>query len=286
MTSKVCILDSYCPTVSILKHKKDLTVIQIWHSIGSMKKFGYTSLNLDEGSKQDDANLLKMHKNYNIICASSKKYANDLAKGFGYDKSYVKIFTLPRIDLLFDKKYEQKIKKEIYLKYPQLNNNKKTILYVPTFRKNESEFNKALNDLLENIDYSKYNFILRLHPLSKVELNTEYPIIIDKSFESFDMIFVADLCISDYSCIIYEAGLRNIPLYFYNYDYNKYLKSRGLAINYDELPGFKCKTGKEIVKSFSKRYDMDYLEWFINEYVENEKDCTQKLVKEIKKYMK
>ena len=62
-TSRVCILDSYCPTVSILKHKKKLKVIQIWHSVGTMKKFGYDILDQDEGNSSKMANALKMHPN-------------------------------------------------------------------------------------------------------------------------------------------------------------------------------------------------------------------------------
>ena len=38
------------------------------------------------------------------------------------------------------------------------------------------------------------------------------------------MLFVADYVISDYSCIVYEAAVRDIPLYFYNYDMEEYIK--------------------------------------------------------------
>jgi CDP-ribitol ribitolphosphotransferase len=44
-TSKVCVTESYCVPISILKHKKELKVIQIWHSSGAVKKFGYQALN-------------------------------------------------------------------------------------------------------------------------------------------------------------------------------------------------------------------------------------------------
>lgn len=43
-TSKVVILDSYCIPISVLKHKKNLKVIQMWHAVGSMKKFGYAMI--------------------------------------------------------------------------------------------------------------------------------------------------------------------------------------------------------------------------------------------------
>ena len=43
-TSKVCIIDSYSLPVSILKHKKSLKIIQIWHALGKIKKSGYQTL--------------------------------------------------------------------------------------------------------------------------------------------------------------------------------------------------------------------------------------------------
>lgn len=43
-TASVCVLDSYWPAVSVLHHKKQLAVIQMWHAMGKIKKSGYQSL--------------------------------------------------------------------------------------------------------------------------------------------------------------------------------------------------------------------------------------------------
>ena len=43
-SSKVIVLDTYCIVISLLKHRRSLKIIQMWHSIGTMKKFGYTAL--------------------------------------------------------------------------------------------------------------------------------------------------------------------------------------------------------------------------------------------------
>ena len=43
-TSSVCVLDAYWPAVSILHHKKSLTVIQMWHALGKIKQSGYQTL--------------------------------------------------------------------------------------------------------------------------------------------------------------------------------------------------------------------------------------------------
>lgn len=283
-TSKVCVLDSYCPAVSILKHKKQLTTIQMWHSIGTMKKFGWGILDKKEGSYSNIAKIMRMHKNYDIVFASSDSYKEHLKVGFDIPIERIKTYTLPRIDLLKDKKYEQQIRKKIYKKYPKLKQ-KQNIIYAPTFRKNEIKFNKHLNDLIESIDFTKYNLILKLHPLSKVNIHND-KIIVDKSFSTFDMLFIADKLISDYSCIIYEAGIRDVPLYFYNYDIDTYEEVRGLAIDYNELPGFSERNAKKLVKKLELPYNMNNLKKFINKYVENTADCSKKIVKEIEKYMK
>ena len=131
-TSKMAILDSYCISVSILKHKKSLKVMQIWHSVGTMKKFGYDILDQDEGNSSKMAHALKMHKNYDVILCAGEGYKHDLARQFDYDEKYIKIIPLPRLDLLADKDRVETIKNKIYTKYPELKT-KKNIVYVPTF---------------------------------------------------------------------------------------------------------------------------------------------------------
>lgn len=285
-TSKVCILDSYSPCVSILKHKKGLTVIQMWHSIGTMKKFGYGILDKDEGSRLKIAKVMKMHKNYDVVYASSKMYKKHLAVGFNVDEKIIKTFTLPRVDLLLDKNYKNDIKGKIYNEYPSLKN-KINVIYAPTFRKDETEFEKYLLELIKVFDFNKYNLIIKLHPLSKIKIDIKNEsLIVDKKFSTFDMLFVADKLISDYSCIIYEAGVMGIPLYFYNYDMESYENKRGLAIDYNELPGYKEKEALLLVRDLEKKYDKNYMNKFIKKYVENTKDCTKKIVKDINKYMR
>ncbi len=282
-TSKVCILDSYSPVVSILKHKKKLVVVQIWHSIGSMKKFGWQILDKKEGSGLTIARAMKMHRNYNVVYASGEAYKKDLGEGFNFPPEKIKIFTLPRIDLIKNQEYKSSVAKRIYEKYPLLNS-KKTVIYAPTFRKNESDFNQPLNDLINAFDFSKYNLVVKLHPLSKVNVKNDN-VIFDKSFSTFEMLCIADKMISDYSCVIYEAGVAEIPLYFYNYDMSNYETVRGLAIDYGKLPGYQSRDPEELVKSLDMPYDMDYLNDFISKYVENTENCAEKMAKDIESYI-
>lgn len=281
-TSKVVVLDSYCILISILKHKKSLKVIQIWHSMGTMKKFGYQILDKSEGSKKEVADLMKMHKNYDYVFASSMAYAKQLEEGFNCGMDKISIYSLPRVDLLSSKKYKEEITKKIQERYPSILE-KEIILYCPTFRKNEEELEKEIYKMIEKIDFKKYNFIIKLHPLSKIQIN-DNRVIYDKEFSSMDMLFIANYIISDYSCIIYEASILNIPMFFFAFDLEEYLDNRGLTIDYKkELPGVVSENAIDIIKAIEdKTYNLNEILEFRKKYITNVENCTEKIVDFIK----
>lgn len=283
-TSKVAILDSYCIVISILNHKKSLKVIQMWHSMGTMKKFGYTALGTAEGSRRELAYAMKMHHNYDYVFASAEAYKSHLASGFNCDINKIVTMPLPRLDLLKSKQYEEEVRTKIYQEYPELKE-KPVIMYCPTFRKDEKEFEKAVYDLVDAVDTDKYHLVVKLHPLSKVILDDR--VIQAKEFSSFDMIFTADYVVSDYSCIVYEAAVRNIPLYFYNFDMDFYTDGRGLAIDYEkELPGVTSKDAKVIADAIDNiAYDMEELKRFSDKYVVPVDNATGSIVDFVWKFM-
>jgi CDP-ribitol ribitolphosphotransferase len=286
-TSKVVLLDSYCMVVSILKHKKRLKIIQMWHSMGTMKKFGYAVLDYKEGSNSKVAYAMKMHKNYDYIFASGDAYKEHLASGFNYTTDNILTFPLPRYDLLKDKSFEKRCRDRILKEYPILAT-KKNIIYCPTFRKYECEFSKHVNELVNSVDTNKYNLIVKLHPLEETKIDVENSsIIVDNKFSTFDMLAIADYIISDYSCVIYEAAVKNIALYFYNFDYDVYLENRGLAIDYyNELPGVISKNPKDIIKDIeNNNYDYAKLKKFSDKYVELSNGATKNIVDFIFKIM-
>lgn len=228
-TSKVVILDSYCIPVSILTHKSTLQVIQIWHAIGSMKHFGYDMIDKEEGNSEKIAEIMCMHKNYTDILISSKSFIKDFLTGFRADPSIIKEIPLPKADYLTSRQYKAKKQKELYNKYPILQE-KKNILYCPTFRKKiDQNASDKIKALINCINFEKYNFIYCPHPLS--ELSIDNPQVIIPKEKTFDLLFVSDYVISDYSSVIYEAGLLQIPVYLYAYDWESYNQKRTFNID-------------------------------------------------------
>ena len=81
-TSQAVLLDTYAIVVSLLAGYIDVPVIQMWHALGNMKRFGYTALGSKEGRKFSTASLLNMHRGYTSVLISSKSFISDYARGF------------------------------------------------------------------------------------------------------------------------------------------------------------------------------------------------------------
>lgn len=263
-TSKVCIIDGYNISISSLKHKNGLEVIQVWHALGAIKKFGYQVLDKDEGSNSQIAKIMNMHANYTLVTCASKATREFYVEAFNTDRDKVQILGMPRIDYILGKNKEIDEKVDKILKENPKLRNKKNIIYVPTFRKNGTV---NLEDLISRVDEEKYNLIIKLHPLDETKLDEKYTI---KKCSSTELIKIADYVITDYSAMAFEAAILNKPLYFYLYDMDKYETDRGLNINIvKEMESSSNTNINKIIDLIeSDNYNYDELKRFRERYIE------------------
>lgn len=242
-TSQMVVLDTYCITISLLHQRKSLIVIQMWHALGALKKFGYSILDKDEGTSRSLAEVMRMHKNYTYVFSSSKFCSRFFAEAFDVSMDKMIVMPLPRLDLLCDTDQFLIVEKEILNSYPQLlDQKKKTIVYAPTFRKEDGDFEekalqKAAEALAEIVDYEKYNLIVKFHPLSDIVLKHE-KVIQDKIFSTIDFCRIADAVILDYSAVVFEIAMLGKPMFFYTFDYEAYMEKRDVYIDFKKyIPG-------------------------------------------------
>lgn len=263
-TSKAVILDTYCIPVSILKQRKSLVVIQIWHAMGSLKQFGYSILDKKEGSSGKIAKLMKMHDNYSYVLTSSEYTKPYFAEAFHQPLENMVILPLPRADLLLNEAYKKDIRERIFAKYPKLKNTKREIIvYSPTFRKTGVSMEEGMAGLVNAVDFERYELIVKTHPLTEME-GEDRRAVWDEDFTSLELFLVADYIITDYSAIIFEALLLEKPLFFYTYDYEEYVKNRDFYIDYQaSMPGMISGNPKEIMQAVeSKEYSLKKIRKF------------------------
>lgn len=265
-TSKVAILDTYSITVSCLKHKKSLKVIQMWHALGALKKFGLQSVGTKEGRDEKISRAMCMHKNYDYVLSPSKKTAKFYMEAFGCDNSKIKICSLPRVDdILTDNNAASKF----FTENPGLSHDK-IVLYLPTFRERDAYIAEQLK--VEFRDVDGYRLIISAHPLfSKIKIENEFSYSGD--FSTYDLMKIADVIITDYSACAFEASVLMKPLYFFVPDYDEYSSERGINVDLKkEMPSATFENAEELVNAIKlNNYDFDMLYKFKCEYVENTK---------------
>ena len=275
-TSKVVIVDDYFRLLNLVTKRDEVKLFQLWHACGAFKTFGFTRLGKKGGPKQTDPN----HRMYDYAIVSSKEIAKHYAEGFGLSDENVVATGIPRTDIFMDKEYEKNIQISFYERYPQLKN-KKIMLFAPTFRGNGQmsayypldafDIEKAYEGL-----GGEYAILIKLHPFcqERFEIPEKYSdFIIDMSEEDElnDLLFVTDLLVTDYSSVIFEASLRDIPMMFYAFDLYDYISSRDFYYDFESfVPGKIVFSENELIACVKNRdFEQEKVNGFKNKFFDD-----------------
>ncbi|MCR4841973.1 MAG: CDP-glycerol glycerophosphotransferase family protein [Eubacterium sp.] len=278
--ARVLVLDGFCIPASIFKHRKSLKIVQMWHAMGSFKKFGRCVIGEKEGYSRTLADLMNMHGNYDVILTSSHATAPYFAEAFGYDESSMRIMPLPRTDFIRMDKYRDDCARRIRAAYPDLFDGRKIILYCPTFRKNVTEDDLDNLSLIAGfasaVDTSRYHLVIRPHPIVRLDDNVAGARVV-YDFQSIELLSVADFFVTDYSAFILEAALAGKPLFRYVPDRERYMSARGFFVDIDEeWPGFASADASEVFAAIDGgSFDPAEVRAFADKYVEDSGHCTK-----------
>ena len=266
-TSSVCVIDAYWPTVSLLNHKKSLTIIQMWHALGKIKKSGYQTLGKESGRSKKTADLLQMHRNYDLVIAGGQAWNRYYEESFRVSADKIVNIGLPRIDFLIQKESENREK--VLKIYPDFVH-KTVILYAPTFRRNINS-SASWEEFIEFIDFSKYVVIVKGHPNQQIKSNNKN-ILECSEFSAVELLAVCDFLVTDYSAIAIEGAILNKKTFYYLYDYDEYVQKNGLNVDpFDSMPSCTFRSGKKLADVLqSGYYDYAELEAYRKKYLPEE----------------
>ena len=267
--SKVVVVDDFTPILNEVWAMDHRILIQLWHACGAFKTFGFTRVGKDGGPNQTSTN----HRYYNYAIVSSDEIRRFYAEGFGIDVKNVKALGVPRTDDFFKESYKSEIRAKLYEQYPQLKD-KKVILFAPTFRGNGAgtahfPFDKFnVKDVLSKLG-EEYMIIIKHHPFVEMKHPVDASVkdrVLDLSTESEinDLLFITDLLITDYSSVIFEASLLNIPMLFYAFDLEDYVVNRDFYYPFKNfVPGKIVRNVDQIVESIGQEdYEQEKVETF------------------------
>ena len=282
--------------------KEDQIFIQCWHGT-PLKRLG-CDIQIEYGNRATA--LRKIHKSYiedakkyNYFISPSKFATEKFCSAFGLRKLKKENIIIekgyPRNEYLFNYKEEDIVKIKNNLNLPE---NKKIILYAPTFRDNQYQEGKGhtyklgvnLLRLKEELD-NNYVILMRLHYLvsNHIDISQFKNFVYDVSdYEDINELYlISDILITDYSSVFFDYANLKRPILFYMYDLEEYKNSiRDFYIKLEELPGPIVENDKELINNIKNidniinKYQKKYQDFNAKYNYLDGKGVTGKVVKE------
>lgn len=282
--------------------KKNQIFVQCWHGT-PLKRLGCDLEHFDNA-----LNTIKgMKKRYKIEASkfsyflSPSKFASDRFKSAWRLKELGKENIIiekgyPRNDFLFN--YTDEDVKKIKTKLGIENDNRKIILYAPTYRSNQHEsgvgytYKEEINfEHLQKIIGDEYIVLFRPHYFIANVFDFEkykgFVYDVSKIDDVNELYIITDLLITDYSSVFFDFANLKRPMIFYMYDLEHYRdKSNGFYLNLEELPGKITKTQEELEKEIERitndfKYDEKYKKFNEKYNYLDDGQATKRVVEEI-----
>ena len=194
---------------------------------------------------------IKKNRRWNYLIAQGKFTEENAERWYGFNKK-VLCTGYPRTDELFRITDEEKVRLKGKLGIPQ---NRKVILYAPTFRK-AGTFDMPLNlELLKKELSDEYVLLIRLHHFVteayKVPADGDFIFDAGKYDSITDLYKIADILITDYSSVMFDFALTGKPMVFFAYDLEEYVsQTRGVYFDITtEGPGPIVRNNEELIKA-------------------------------------
>ncbi|MCH5211601.1 MAG: CDP-glycerol glycerophosphotransferase family protein [Oscillospiraceae bacterium] len=268
-TAKVWIDTHYLPT-DLIRRKKQM-FIETWHGGLSIKKVGYGNADFEKNNKKNPG--ADRTAKFASVCISNSSHLDHVYRDELNYKGPIYKCGYPRNDILFADNKE--IRKKV-CRFYNIPDNKKIILYVPTFRDGERSYDsEKLYRYLYGIDFDllcsnmskkfkgDWIVLVKLHPgliMSGINIcDSSNTIDATQYTDIQDLIMACDICISDYSSTIFEAAVRKVPCFTFARDFEQYKEKRGVEFEMEELPFPYAVDNEELMRNIAEFDYNDYL---------------------------
>ena len=293
-TAKYVFMDEATNIMGNFKMREETVVTQLWHGCGAFKKFGYSTADAIFGATREEMDKYPFNRNYTNVTVSSPEviWAYEEAMNYTHESGVVKALGSSRTDVFYDEDFIKASYDALYEVMPQAKG-KKVILYAPTFRGRVAKATtpRILNiELLKYVLGDEYVVITKHHPL--VRKRPQIPV----NFEDFamdlteglsieELLCVADICVSDYSSLVFEYSLFEKPMVFLAHDLETFFDWRGFYYDYHELaPGPVVNNTIELldyVTNIEERFDKKRVQDFRQKFMSScDGHATEKIINE------
>ncbi len=235
----VVICDNHLPVASCRK-RPETKVIQLWHSGGALKRFGYDSPDNIPKSYHGG----NVYANYDLVPVSAEYAIEPYVRAMRIDRPRVLPLGVSRTDWFFDKERIEAARGRFAREYPDAAG-KKVVLWAPTFRGSAGDPRTVGMDAIEWLRSTlpdDYYLIVKLHPHAQKRADAT-----DSNMPAEQLLPSADILISDYSSVIYDYAFFGKPLVLFTPDYEEYAAGCGFYEDYDAIPAYRAATRGQLL---------------------------------------
>ena len=242
-----------------IKKRKGITYLQTWHGT-PLKKMLF---DIDNIHGRSDDYLERVHgatRQWDYLVSPSPYATQAFTSAFKYSGDVLEV-GYPRNDLFYQNHRQElanQVKKRLVI--PE---DKKVILYAPTFRDNETNGkNKFVFDIKMDLHKMKehlgheYIVLLRMHVVINNKLSipdelNSFVYNVSKYPEIQELSLISDILITDYSSVMFDFANTKRPILFFTYDLDEYKNNiRGFYMDFEEeAPGPFVFNTEEIIQS-------------------------------------
>jgi CDP-glycerol glycerophosphotransferase len=211
-----------------LARRKGQTFIQTWHASNGYKKIGSSTGIASKVNQQ-------MHRDYSYVCSGAASMTERRVRGsMGFTGEVIP--GTPRMDVLIrqdDDRIPARVREGLGYE-----DGARLLLYAPTWRtsrKSEGEYPldyKRLHDKLVERFGGRWIIAVRLHPNVRDRIRTPFEYVKDATDypEMQDLLYTADILISDYSSCIWDYSFTYRPCFLYCYDLKEYYQEKSFDL--------------------------------------------------------
>jgi CDP-glycerol glycerophosphotransferase (TagB/SpsB family) len=229
-TSSLFVVDNAYLPVHVAPHRRGTTVVQVWHGVGALKRFGAdTAAGLTEPERSF------LHHFYDYVVCAGTAARGPYAAALRTPVERVLPLGSPRTDVFFDPVALGEARERVLAAYPALLGSR-VVLYAPTFRgRGRGKYAAPGFDAAAVREALPAGHVLALksHPNLDPALVAKagFDAVIDPTMELNDALAAADVLVTDYSSSIYEWALLRRPLVLLLEDLQTYERDPGLYVD-------------------------------------------------------
>lgn len=194
------------------------------------------------------------------------------------------LYASPRLDLMC----EDVLIKDYLETKMELDLSKETVLYCPTWKGNLTEIGSDFQKLMDEFmllreELPDKNILLKVHSLMFSRMSEEdRKFVVDDKYDINQVMNYIDVLVTDFSSSFFDFAVLNKKIVHYLDGIEKYIETRGLYLEVNDLPGIKAFSITELVDALKGKDEfIDYSRF--NSIYNQQAMSTEDVIKQILK---